>query len=322
METDAGQREAKADDCAPALPVIRGAANGPVDRELIQAATAKFESELATATDLEHLRRLDDQASIVKEMLRRMDAAFEAQSRFAELEVRCARKLGEILRAQGHRGGRGSNSHRDSSIRGGSSSPLPEWLNWSRSARCQRLAAIPEPEFDRLIRDSKERHRIITQASLLRSMCPSPKRQPKQRVRNAGCLDGLERVWEAVQRVMDVDLAVGVPQGRLHAQRQVDAGAEILSLEGGVVVAAVGDEERWICRAVAERSRGHLAQAVLLMRASTADPWFGLLGKAPWSCCFLPSLGREAPLVVAYLGHRWSAFHVVMAEVGTVMRGT
>ncbi len=245
-----------------------------------------------------------------------MQAATETQIRFAELQVRCARRLGELLRDEGHRGGRGSNSHRASSKRGGSSCPLPDWINWSESSRCQRLAAVEVAAFERLLEEARRRSKPITLAAVLRSAEPQRTRPVRT---GAPVASDLASVWAAVGRCMQPDLAIGLPARYVHASAHVDLPATKVELAGSVAVNALGSEAQWIARLTSAKASGAMFQAAALICANPADAWFSELDRGAWSCCFLRARGSGAAQVVAYLGPRWGAFHAAMRPLGPLL---
>lgn len=93
----------------------------------------------------------------VVELARRLDAANEEIRRFAELRLETLRKLGEVLMATQLRGGAGGTRS------------LPEGVSRRVSSQAQRLAQIPEVEFQAALKSSRSRRALPSVRWMLKS---------------------------------------------------------------------------------------------------------------------------------------------------------
>jgi len=310
-------------------------ANGmsPAECEAIAAQELNgLELALAVATDLTQVKHLNDRAAVVKDMLRRMGVAFDTQNRFAEIEMRCERKLGEMLPDIVHDGRPRKRSHAATVSEEAGAHTLPKWINKSKSSRCQRLATIPASTFEQFFVDAKARRRRITRAWLLRTcLGPTTPRSRKRNVQNhadAAALaargssawtenEDLDAVWDAVQATMDVSIVVGVRADLVEAGIELSAADGLVTeLAGNIVVLAEDNVDAWLSKlteAVRERSVKH---AIVVFRMAARERWFRQIDEHGWSCCLM-----EGTTVVAFLGDHYRAFGLAFRKLGAVVRG-
>lgn len=268
--------------------------------------------ELAVpSSGLHQLKLVSDRASMIRDALSRMRAAVDEQNRLAEVEIRCARLIGSILAGERHRGGRGSKYSRGTSNRGGSSSPLPDWISRNQSSRCQRLAALPDERFEQSLALLRNRGAVPTMAGVLR-MASQPRRSP-----GTSSSQRHVDVCQRVASVMTIDLAVGVamrlPNATSHASEFPRHPPRC------VMVWAVGRERTWVPRLVRARRSGEVGEAAFAAAAHPGEPWFAQTAWDGWTFCFAGGDSRSA-LCVGYSGPRARDFAVVMSEIGVLVR--
>lgn len=107
----------------------------------------QLSAALAQATDIESVKRLGDQAAVAREMFRRMGIARDGQNRFAELELRSARRIGELLQKEVQRG-RPTKRYSRSTV----SEPRKLGRSRGRRSGCRRQSAGTHPEWWRELR--------------------------------------------------------------------------------------------------------------------------------------------------------------------------
>ncbi len=144
--------------------------------------------ELAEAHSIEDVKVLRDKAGAIQSYLRQQGETLEIQNLAAELKLRAERKLGELLGEGGER--RGGNSH------GGSSAPLPDGVTHSQSHRWQRVASVPDDDFEQHVAKAKSHGGEITTAGVLKLAKALNAARPSDRA-EAGetcTVDDLERL--------------------------------------------------------------------------------------------------------------------------------
>ena len=118
--------------------------------------------ELALAHDLDEVKDIRDKAEALRMYAKQARLGLHDQNRMAEIKLRAERRAGELL-AETVRPGNPQLSH-DAIIR-----TLPKGVSLSQSSRWQRIAAIPQDEFEQHIEDIRETdNRELTTASALR----------------------------------------------------------------------------------------------------------------------------------------------------------
>ena len=281
---------------------------------------------LRTANDLVSLKRLYDQVGAMEELAKRMRAAIEDENRIAEGRIRIARKLGELLHNTVQRGGLGSKSPGATSIRGGSSAPLPTQITKSMSSRLQRLAAIPEDEVERYFARKRERGEELSMKGLLAlaARAPDSKRkrawQTNTRRRPTMPAGRLQAVVDVVSDLEDVTVCVGMPVPKLwKSARELPTTAPEKELRGVAFVAVPpGEEQFWLLRLAGARKSTRVSHAFALLPASTSAKWFqGLRG---WSCALLSGdEGSAHAQLLAYHGNKRRGFALALSRLAVVM---
>lgn len=316
----AGRRrpEPGADDAGEALANVELALPTLPSDAVLRRVLDNLERQIALATDARHIKFLSDQLATAKEWARRMDMAFDGQNRFAELELRSARRLGEVLRAT-VKSGRPRKRSTGTTVSGHADHGLPAGVTRDRSSKCQRIAAIDADKFEQFIAESKAKRILISERRALRVVGDSPRRRSKTR-RRPTIVEHDEpapaEVIDAVARFLAVDVLVGEPTGLLPAAKVIaPALAQPSHLRGDVFVATCPDPAAWLEELANLRLRGPVAQVILALRASTGAAWFKLVERHGWSCCF-PS---QTELLVAYHGPRHHGFWTTFQALGAVL---
>lgn len=117
--------------------------------------------ELVKATSIEDIKMLRNRLAMIRCMLQRIRYAFEGQNKYAELELRSARKLGEFLKTNVRPGRPGKRYSR-------STNSLPKGVSRNLSSDCQCLASVNQQDFEQFITKSKEKRVLITRKGALR----------------------------------------------------------------------------------------------------------------------------------------------------------
>lgn len=118
--------------------------------------------EIEVATDPRQLVELHAKAEAIRKIAGVIDDTGEMAREFAEARIRCERRGGELLaEMEFPTGGRGNRSHDDTGL--GSLN-----LRKSQSSRWQRVASIPELEFEDYIADAYRNEKELTTSGLLK----------------------------------------------------------------------------------------------------------------------------------------------------------
>ncbi|MCK5943249.1 MAG: hypothetical protein KAI24_14815 [Planctomycetes bacterium] len=297
----------------PSIPLANGeAALAPVLDRLQQAITV--------ANDASSLKHLNDQLALAREWARRMRLAFDGQNRFAELELRSARRLGQIL-GETVKPGRPAKRSKGSTV---SSGGLPDGITRDRSSKCQRIAAIEPEAFERFLEDCKRQGLLISEGRLLRTFYPTRSRSsPKPRADathpRPRDVRASARIVEATQRLFAVDVVVGEPQDAITDAEVVPPdGLRSEHLRGNMFFATCPDPRKWLPKLVSYREQGRFAQAVVTLPAAPGAPWFRNLERGGWTCCF----EDEGEVAVLYIGPRRHGFWVAFHDIGTILHGS
>ena len=133
--------------------------------ELVRFNAAK--QALIAAVSVDEVKEIRDKAEALRAYAKQAGESFEMQNRCAEIKVRAERKAGELLREHGkgvHGGDRKSSFIVSLDDLG---------VSRNESHRWQRLAAIPDEQFEEHIAEKRDSEEITT-AGLLR-LCSSLK---------------------------------------------------------------------------------------------------------------------------------------------------
>ena len=135
----------------------RGSQTDSEELRLVEIDQAK--AALDRATSIPEVRLVRDKAESVRIFLRQQQATLATQNRAAELKLHAERRLGQLLKDQVRRGG-SPKSQRETS--------LPDGISRTQSHRWQRIASIPENEFENHVSEKKTSGAEITSADAYR----------------------------------------------------------------------------------------------------------------------------------------------------------
>lgn len=120
---------------------------------------------LAEAKSVDEVKELRDQSEAMRAYARQANNK-QLEVDAAEIRLRAERRLGELIRAQKETVGlRGPQHHKGGGSKGSRREPLPDapptlaeaGIDKKLSSRAQKLAAVPEPEFEGMLGDWRER---------------------------------------------------------------------------------------------------------------------------------------------------------------------
>jgi hypothetical protein len=136
-------------------------AKTPMSRELRQID--QFVRSLAKITDIKQVKAIRDRAEALRHFAEAADLGLQAQNRFAVAKLRAERRAGELLMdIVKHGGDRRSKSRDDKQT-------LEKLgIDWNRSSRWQREAAVPEDVFEKYVAEANSAAEEITAQGLLR----------------------------------------------------------------------------------------------------------------------------------------------------------
>ena len=165
--------------------------------ELLDAARQALE-RAATVDEVKDIR---DKAEALRMYSRQAGFGLEMQNRCAEIKLRAERKAGDLLSHVIHIGRPDAKSITLTDL----------GVTSVQSSRWQRIAKVPESQFERFITDALERHKEITTAAALKLVeskpkddSPKPKRRPLPVVAERAGWD-LRKAMERVERVVADD---------------------------------------------------------------------------------------------------------------------
>lgn len=119
--------------------------------------------QLSRSESLEEIKGFRDTAEAVRQLARSARAGLEVQNLAAELKLRSERRAGEILRSMSLRGG-----DRKTDARYSRTTLEQLGIDQNQSTRWQKLAAVPDEEFQRVVTAAQKGKIELTSASLLR----------------------------------------------------------------------------------------------------------------------------------------------------------
>ena len=294
----------------------------PAGREDGLVAQSQLERMLAVTESPGELKGLLDKAAAFQELTSRMRVALEEHNRIAEFRIRVARKLGMVLSQTVQRGGSGRKAPGAAQGRGGCSAPLPDGITPAQSSRLQKLARIPDEQFQGYVARCHEHGRALTMAGLLRASAPPrPSSRNGQRRRARSAEPHHPAIRDAALRCLGPDAAVmrcpGPPSEvdvLTHASLYVETSEESAAL--------------WIGALNARSADGTLAGAIVAISAEPCAPWWGDLDAEGWLFCMprpREAANRCAPAdpptwaMVAYRGRHRHGFALAFRELGPVM---
>lgn len=315
--------EAPPDDPPMDLPALSAAGlNLPTPADLAAA--------LLQITNLDQLHGLREQVALWEEAQKRYRMAIEVVVDVAIVRLRLERKMGQELAQTVHSGGHGSKSHNATSIRGGSSAGLPEFIDKHRARRYRQVASVPEEEFEAYLAHRKLEGQPPTTNSLLSSLTKKRRRRILGKTKApesaatpeppaaAGALHPVQAsaaILDAIDRVTDVDLVVGDVTAWPEAQHADPDTLRTNQLKGNVLIAECPDPAEWLPKLAAARSNAVVAQVIVLLPLEPCAAWFKEIERGGWACCFAQGV------VIAYLGNRTDAFRLAFDALGAVLKG-
>jgi N6-adenosine-specific RNA methylase IME4 len=117
---------------------------------------------LAEASDVEDVKTIRDKAEALRTYAKQQALGLDAQNYAAEVKLRAERRAGELLAAD-------PALQNFRPIRSDTKSLLSEYgIERHESSRWQRIAALPEPTFERYIVEALDKRREITTAGALK----------------------------------------------------------------------------------------------------------------------------------------------------------
>lgn len=151
-------------------------------------------TSLAEVTAIPAAKTIRDQAEALRYAAKQAEASLEVQNLCAELKLRAERRIGELLQVTVEHGGdrRSSSSSHHTNLK-------DLGITGDQSSRWQRIASVPEPDFERHIEDTKSVGGELTTAGVLRLASARAQRDEETS----------ERMWAAV----------GDPDGKIEAAR-------------------------------------------------------------------------------------------------------
>jgi len=136
------------------------------------AAADIAEATLAAATAVDEVKLLRDQASTVVHYARRQRRSLEALNRWAEIKLRCERKLGRALAERAEPRGRWLREETTGEMRGATAT-LPAGITKIQSLRYRRAASVPEDKFVTWMAEKRTNDEELTTAGLLALATPT-----------------------------------------------------------------------------------------------------------------------------------------------------
>ncbi len=140
---------------------------------------SKVYQALVLASSLDEVKKIHDASKAIAAYARAQDMSLEMQNTAAEMNLRAKRKLGEMIRnIDKHKGGRPPKSSNvsegsaEASVSDSQLTPRPKLkdlgISKSLSSRCQKIADIPEEEFEEHLAEQKDAGKELTTTTVLR----------------------------------------------------------------------------------------------------------------------------------------------------------
>ena len=242
---------------------------------------------LAEAKDVYDLVDIRDQAATVQTWLRRRDASLDDENRAAELRVRAEREIGKQIKESPVSCGRPTKK------RYSESTILPEGVSKNQSSQYQRMADVPDGDFEQHIAEAKStKERITTKGVAEIGMKPHVARATG------------ENEWYTPAEYIEAARAVmgGIdcdPASSEIANRIVQADRIYTKDDSGLAPCAVWGPRVWMnppyaqplvsqfAEALATRVRqGEVKAAIVLVNNATETEWFHALLSVASAACF------------------------------------
>jgi hypothetical protein len=145
--------------------------NAATTQGLVHYSAARVALEKAHAID--EVKAIKDKAEAMRVYAAQANDV-EMQNMCVEIKLRAQRKIGQMLIDMNPRPGRIGHN-------GGTNSPLPDEVTRNQSSQWQKLAAIPDDVFERVVVETVEKTGELTQAAVLREVVLGPIREAKER---------------------------------------------------------------------------------------------------------------------------------------------
>lgn len=173
------------------------------------ATITRSKRQLALAKDLDEVLKIRDQAEAMRQVIKTARAGLSAQNAAAELKILAERKAGELLAKNiPHKGGRpAKNTNTMLAF-----PPLKDiGVEQIESHRLQRMAALPEKEFQRYLIETTEAGEELTSAEVRRRA----KHYLRSKKQSEHAVNGAERAKGII--VTDIDALAGKTFGTIYA---------------------------------------------------------------------------------------------------------
>jgi hypothetical protein len=175
----------------------------PLDRTLEHLDQAK--RALLAATSIDDVRDIRDKAAAIERYMRQRDDSREAQNAAAELKLRAERRLGELLaktEERAKKGRPGTKMLHDATFSGAPPKLAELGIERTQSHRWQKLACVPEEQFENFISETKNAGGEITTAAAMR-MAPQSQRAAEPKAPSPKAFDDLEEGRRLLSRLGD-----------------------------------------------------------------------------------------------------------------------
>jgi len=118
---------------------------------------------LEQSTDPKEIRGLRDQAETVRHCIKGAAFGLDLLNKAAEVQLRCERRIGQILAGLSLQGGDRKSKNREQRV-----SLEDQGISNCQSSRWQQEASVPEAEFELYVKQTTEEGRELTSKGLLR----------------------------------------------------------------------------------------------------------------------------------------------------------
>lgn len=283
---------------------------------------------LAEAKSLDDVKQIRDLAEAARVYARAHQLGIEAENHAAEIKLRAERKGGELLVESAESGERqtGGNPQlsRDATV-----APTLAELGITRdqSSRMQAIAAIPEPEFEAVLADTRAAGERITSNGM---------------VRLASLMSSDSPEWytpdEVIERVLTVLGSIDLdPCSNSKSQPRIPAARHYTADDDGLAQPWRGRVYMnppygrgifaWIEKLAEEYRDGNVTEAIALVPARVDTAWWRQFPRDVRVCFVSGRLkfsgykdAAPFPSVAAYLGPNGDAFTRAFADFGDLWR--
>lgn len=289
---------------------------------------------LVEATDIRDIKRLHDESAVLRLLVKKARLGFDAQQQVAEMQLRIARRAGEMLIQLEDNGTRHTRGGKERAV------TLPELgIEKWESSRWQHIARIPDDTFEAYMAGRRGAGEEITTSGLL----------SKPKGFTGFSSESVE--WYSPDKVttaavlvlgrIDLDPCAETPGrgGRYNVPAvthytEKDDGLSRPWCHGSVYMnPPYGDEiPLWVEKLIEELEAGRTTEAITLTPARTDTAWFRQLAEYDRLVCFVTGrlvfktpAGREYvgqsatfPSAIMGLGVRRAKFIEVFREMGLI----